>query len=369
MPLFRKITEEGEKVGLYANSRSIGFKKSWERLISRKGYVLNEQGRLKPKASAETVGVRSPANGEVRVERHLTAIDRDKLSAPMQALARHNYLDGEYSVFDYGCGKGDDVRELEAHGIEVAFWDPVYHADRAKKHADIVNLGYVINVIEERKPIKGDFRVKENPGVGLVSLDELSPYLEADRATEEGSSFTRNSAERIKELKDILSKEGQVAPLELDYDPNTGKAFLRDGNHRIAAMKQLGWTHAVIRVDRADLQGFGVDTKLKPTHTEAHPHGFGPTDLCLGGPKPEQPTAPFTAALRFPSGEIQVAKEEETTHAQMFDRLFNREKHPNLISEHDPEVDTGFVDSKGRYFSREELSSYLGYNADTFGGV
>ena len=96
VPLFRKITEEGEKVGLYINPRSIGFKKSWERLISRKGYVLNEQGRLKPKASAEIVRVHSPANGEVRVERHLTAIDRDKLSAPMQALARHNYLDGEY---------------------------------------------------------------------------------------------------------------------------------------------------------------------------------------------------------------------------------------------------------------------------------
>jgi hypothetical protein len=112
VPLFRGITEEGEKIGLYQNPRSIGFKKSWERLISRKGYVLDEQGRLKPKASAEIVRVQSAANGEVKVERHLTAIDRDKLSAPMQALARHNYLDGAFSVFDYGCGKGDDVRRL-----------------------------------------------------------------------------------------------------------------------------------------------------------------------------------------------------------------------------------------------------------------
>lgn len=150
-PLFRRITEEGEKVGLYANPRSIGFKTSWERLISRKGYVLDEYGGLKPKASEEIAKITSPAKGEVRVERHRTAIDRDKLSAPMQALARHNYLNGEYSVFDYGCGKGDDVRELEAHGIDVTFWDPKYHPDREKKRADIVNLGYVINVIEERK--------------------------------------------------------------------------------------------------------------------------------------------------------------------------------------------------------------------------
>jgi DNA phosphorothioation-associated putative methyltransferase len=151
VPLFRQITEEGESIDLYQNTRSIGFKKSWERLISRKGYVLDEQGRLKPKAREEIVKIVSSANGEVRVERHLTAIDRDKLSAPMQALARHNYLDGEYSVFDYGCGKGDDVRELEAHGIDVTFWDPVYHPNREKKRADIVNLGYVVNVIEERK--------------------------------------------------------------------------------------------------------------------------------------------------------------------------------------------------------------------------
>lgn len=87
----------------------------------------------------------------------------------------------------------------------------------------------------------------------------------------------------------------------------------------------------------------------------------------MGEPKLEQPTAPFTAALRFPNGEIQVAKGEEITHAQIVDRLFNTEKHPNLISEHDPEIDTGFVDAKSRYYSREELGSYLGYNADTYG--
>jgi DNA phosphorothioation-associated putative methyltransferase len=151
VPLFRAITEEGEQFGLYENPRSIGFKKSWDRLISRRGYVLNEQGRLKPKPSKVSAAVHLPESGKVRVERHLTAIDRDKLSAPMQALARHNYLNGDFSVFDYGCGKGDDVRELQAHVVDVLFWDPVYCPNGAKKRADIVNLGYVINVIEERK--------------------------------------------------------------------------------------------------------------------------------------------------------------------------------------------------------------------------
>jgi DNA phosphorothioation-associated putative methyltransferase len=113
--------------------------------------VLDKEGRLKPKASIANPEPPLPPNGKVKVERHLTAIDWDKLSAPMQALARHNYLAGNYSVFDYGCGKGDDVRELEAHGLDVSFWDPVYHSDGVKQRAEIVNLGYVINVIEDRK--------------------------------------------------------------------------------------------------------------------------------------------------------------------------------------------------------------------------
>ena len=133
VPLFQAITREGEQAGLYANPRTIGFKKSWERLISRRGYLLNKLGQLKPKASIVGTSVSGPANGKVQVQRHLTAIDRDKLSAPMQALARHNYLNGTYSVFDYGCGKGDDVKELEAHGLDVDFWDPVYHPQRAER--------------------------------------------------------------------------------------------------------------------------------------------------------------------------------------------------------------------------------------------
>ena len=51
--LFQEITAEGEEIGLYENHRSIGFKKNWERLISNKGYFLDEAGRLHPKANRE----------------------------------------------------------------------------------------------------------------------------------------------------------------------------------------------------------------------------------------------------------------------------------------------------------------------------
>lgn len=148
---FAEITAEGEKIGLYENPRTIGFKKNWERLISNKGFYLDEEGRLKPKVG-RVVEVNAPKSlEEIEVERHRTAIDRNQLSQPMQILARHNYFNGDYSVLDYGCGKGDDMRELEAHGVDISGWDPVHRPDGDILNADIVNLGFVLNVIEDRQ--------------------------------------------------------------------------------------------------------------------------------------------------------------------------------------------------------------------------
>lgn len=148
--VFKEITAEGEKIGLYENTRSIGFKKNWERLISNKGYFLDEEGRLHPKAERETEEIVSISEA-IEVERHKTAIDRNQLSSPMQILARHNYLNGELTILDYGCGKGDDMRELEAHGIDISGWDPVHYPDGELVNSDIVNLGFVLNVIEDRE--------------------------------------------------------------------------------------------------------------------------------------------------------------------------------------------------------------------------
>ena len=146
--LFEAITQEGEAAGLYENTRSIGFKKNWERLIRTKGYFLDESGRLHPQEAPES---ESPATALSAndIQRHKTAIDRNKLSAPMQVLARHGYFDGIHSVLDYGCGKGDDVRELEAHGVSVSGWDPAHRPDGERTPSDLVNLGYVLNVIED----------------------------------------------------------------------------------------------------------------------------------------------------------------------------------------------------------------------------
>lgn len=138
---FVSITQEGENAGLYENTRLIGFKQSWQKIIASKGYEL-VNGRL----FHRPFSVEPQKSG---IERHKTALVRHELSAPIKTLAKNGYLDGRYSIFDYGCGRGDDLRELEAHGLDALGWDPTYQPDNEIVCSDIVNLGFVLNVIED----------------------------------------------------------------------------------------------------------------------------------------------------------------------------------------------------------------------------
>ncbi len=140
---FCMITQEGEAAGLYENARMIGFKESWLRVIAKHGYELVD-GRLFRSSAVNKLSEVSS------IDRHKTALVRHELSAPMKSLAKHGFLDGSNTIFDYGCGRGDDLRELEAHGLEVIGWDPNFRPDTEKVKSDVVNLGFVINVIEDK---------------------------------------------------------------------------------------------------------------------------------------------------------------------------------------------------------------------------
>jgi DNA phosphorothioation-associated putative methyltransferase len=139
--VYQEVTQEAELAGLYENPHLIGFRDSWLRLIERKGYVLMD-GRLFRAAML-------PSSEQHRVDRHKTALVRRELSLPVKMLERHGFLQDAYSFFDYGCGRGDDLTELQERGIHAQGWDPNYRPDAECVSADIINLGYVINVIED----------------------------------------------------------------------------------------------------------------------------------------------------------------------------------------------------------------------------
>ena len=89
-------------------------------------------------------------SGEVAVARHRTAMSRSALSRPLTTALADALLPEGTTVFDYGCGKGDDIRHLKALGFEAEGWDPTHRPGSELRSADLVNLGYVVNVIEHK---------------------------------------------------------------------------------------------------------------------------------------------------------------------------------------------------------------------------
>jgi DNA phosphorothioation-associated putative methyltransferase len=83
------------------------------------------------------------------IQRHKTAIRRGDFSRPVKCLLRDGLLGKYVTFFDYGCGRGEDVELLTAEGIACGAWDPAFRPDAPRIPADVVNLGYVLNVIED----------------------------------------------------------------------------------------------------------------------------------------------------------------------------------------------------------------------------
>jgi len=144
---YQALTAAAEQIGLFDDPNRIGFKRAWETLLGQKGYrVVGHE--LVPIGNDESSFADTAETQVEDIARHLTALTRYGFSAPIQALARFGFLDGTKTVFDYGCGRGDDLRGLRENNIEASGWDPHFVPDGIKQAAHIVNLGFVINVIE-----------------------------------------------------------------------------------------------------------------------------------------------------------------------------------------------------------------------------
>lgn len=143
-----QLTKQLEQKGCYAEPRKIGFKKYWQLVLSARG--LSYQGHdLIVSEDALKRQTPLPNNNETSIERHKTAMSRTDFSRPVQFLLKHKLLTPEQTFFDYGCGLGDDIRALQHNGYKAYGWDPVHAPDGEKKEAAVVNLGFVLNVIDD----------------------------------------------------------------------------------------------------------------------------------------------------------------------------------------------------------------------------
>ena len=78
-----------------------------------------------------------------------TALKRVELSRPLRLALEAGVIRPGDDVFDYGCGHGTDLEFLTALGHPAEGWDPNHRPEVGLKSAAIVNLGFVLNVIED----------------------------------------------------------------------------------------------------------------------------------------------------------------------------------------------------------------------------
>ncbi len=76
---------------------------------------------------------------------HLTAIERVYLSFPAQLLWNQDLLKGQ--ILDFGCGFGNDVKLLQAKGLDITGYDPHYFPKYPENKFDTILCFYVLNVL------------------------------------------------------------------------------------------------------------------------------------------------------------------------------------------------------------------------------
>jgi DNA phosphorothioation-associated putative methyltransferase len=200
---FQALTAQCEQLGLFDNPTIIAFRRQWYELIQQKGYQL-DGSELRPIGNAVTSSDNSAAIGTAAdaesnsILRHLTALSRSTLSAPVQSLIRDGLLRRDRTFFDYGCGRGDDLAALTASGYSGAGWDPYFKPDDVRQQAHIVNLGFVINVIEDLEErieaLQGAYSLAQ--GVLAVAAMLSSNEPASGRAYKDGIRTSRNTFQK-----------------------------------------------------------------------------------------------------------------------------------------------------------------------------
>jgi DNA phosphorothioation-associated putative methyltransferase len=179
----------------------------WEQLVASKGYSIKD-GQLSPLANAglsDEEAQQAVLAGTV--ERHRTALSRKFLSAPIQALVRHRVLHPGKTLLDYGCGRGDDVAGLTSLGYNASGWDPHFRPDSPLQKCDVVNLGFVINVIEDIEEriaaLKGAYELAT--GALAVAAILWSSSTARGRAYGDGVLTSRNTFQRFFQQAELQS--------------------------------------------------------------------------------------------------------------------------------------------------------------------
>lgn len=153
------------------------------------------------------------------IPRHRTAINRNALSKPLRCAISDGILAPGLTVLDYGCGRGSDVARLGKVGFSCVGWDPQYAPKAFLEPADVVNLGYVVNVIESdaerRDALSGAWGLTQRTLIVTARLkfEELGQHL---RPFADGYLTTRGTFQKFydhSELRDWIIETLDIDPV------------------------------------------------------------------------------------------------------------------------------------------------------------
>ena len=173
----------------------------------------------------------------IKSRRERTAIRRVACSRPIALALADGLINTATSVFDYGCGHGSDVRYLRSRSIKAGGWDPYYQPKADLEQADVVNLGYVLNVIEN--PTERQEILQHAYGLAnkvLVVAVRVERVLADASAFEDGVVTKRGTFQKIYTqdefrnfLETVLECRLQMASLGVAYvfkDQETESQYL-----------------------------------------------------------------------------------------------------------------------------------------------
>ena len=214
-PLYQQfvaLTRQEETLGLLDNPRSIGTRRAWEERLAQcgvafQGHTLIHRSLLNSQSS------------QVRIDRHKAAISRNDFSKPVRLAIEAGLLHQGTAFFDYGCGQGGDIDRITKLGYECSGWDPHYCPDVPLAEADVVNLGYIINVIEspaERREVLAKAWALAQQ-VLIIAAQVLIAQGNSQVAYGDGVITSRNTFQKYYDQEELKSYIDQV--LEVDAVP------------------------------------------------------------------------------------------------------------------------------------------------------
>ena len=159
-------------------------------------------------------------NHRGETDRARTAISRTDLSRPLKCAIVDGLITTDTRIFDYGCGRGDDIRRLKSRGYRASGWDPILRPTSERSRSEVVNLGYVVNVIEnvaERSEVlRKAWALAEQVLIVSARLALDSRALRARSSYADGCVTNRGTFQKFfeqNELREWISRTLEANPV------------------------------------------------------------------------------------------------------------------------------------------------------------